>query len=291
MKHTSPAWKSQIISYTWITLGSLLYALAFDWFYAANHIGFGGITGVGQVVNAYLPFVPVGGFVLVLNIPLFILGWRYLGGRVLITSLYAMVLSSLAVDAIALFPFQPMDSMLAAVCGGGLMGLGLGMIFVQGATTGGTDLMARLVKLRVPWAPLGQVLMVLDLVVIALVAVAFGKVTTALYGVIAQVVSTYVTDTVLYGLDTAKVAYIISEKEEAVAQALVNDLERGVTILNGEGAFSGSEKRVLMCAFKQKQIVSMKELVFTLDPDAFIIVCNAHEVTGRGFKAYQKHEI
>ena len=130
-----------------------------------------------------------------------------------------------------------------------------------------------------------------SMAVILLVAVAFGNITTALYGIIAQVVSAYVTDAVLYGLDTAKVAYIISGSDREISDAIVQRMDRGVTILKGEGAYSGDKKRVLMCAFKQKEIVSLKELIFDVDPNAFIIVCNAHEVTGNGFKSYQKNEI
>ena len=279
-------------AYFWITFGSILYAVGFDWFYTPNAIGFGGITGVGQVVNAYLPIIPIGIFVLVINIPLFVLGWKYIGGHLLVTSLYSMALSSVAVDVIDwVVDFCPMDRMLAAICGGAVIGLALGIIFVKGATTGGTDLIARLVKLKLPWAPMGKLLLVIDLAVIVLVAIAFGDVTAALYGVIAQVVSAYVTDAVLYGMDTAKVAYIISDRAQAVSDVIVRDLDRGVTVLRGEGAYSGSEKRVLMCAFKQKEIVTLKEMIFEIDKNAFIIVCNAHEVTGNGFKTYRKDAV
>ena len=285
-------WKKTASAYIWITIASLLYALAFDWFYMPNLIGFGGITGVGQVVNAWIPVIPIGTFVLCINIPLFIMGWRLIGGHLLVTSLYAMALSSVAVDVLALLiEFPPMDQMLAAVCGGALLGLALGVIFSKGATTGGTDLIARLVKLKLPWAPMGKLLLVIDLAVILLVAVAFGNITTALYGVISQVVSAYVTDMVLYGLDNAKVAYIVSEKSQEICDAIVQDLERGVTVLQGRGGYSGEHKLVLMCAFKQKEIVELKEMAFSLDPDAFIIVCNAHEVTGNGFKTYRKNDI
>ena len=285
-------WKGTVAAYAWITLGSLLYALAFDWFYVPNWIGFGGITGVGQVINAILPAIPIGMCVLVLNLPLFLLGWKLIGGHLLVTSLYAMALSSVAVDVLSLLvQFQPMDQMLAAVCGGALMGLALGIIFAQGATTGGTDLIARLVKLRLPWVSMGKLLLVIDLAVILLVAIAFGNLTTALYGIIAQVASAYVTDLVLYGLDTAKVAYIISSRAQDISEAIVRDLDRGVTILSGKGAYTGESKWVLMCAFKQKEIVALKELAFSVDPEAFIIVCNAHEVTGNGFKTYQKNDL
>ena len=278
--------------YFWITVGSILYGFAFDWFYAPNLIGYGGITGVGQVVNAFLPVIPIGTFVLVANIPLFILGWKLLGGHLLITSLYSMALSSVAVDVIPLFfEFQPMDQMLAAVCGGAAIGLSLGLIFAQGATTGGTDLIARLLKLKLAWIPMGKLRLIIDTAVVVLVALAFGNLTTALYGFIAQVVCAYVTDTVLYGMDTAKVAYIITTNPRPMVETIDRLLDRGVTILHGEGGYSGEEKQVLMCAFKQKQIVSLKQLVHQLDPDAFLIVYNAHEVLGLVFRRYQQNDI
>ena len=280
-------WKRTASAYFWITVGSILYGFAFDWFYTPNLIGYGGITGVGQVVNAFIPAIPIGMFVLVINIPLFILGWKFIGGHLLVTSLYSMVVSSVAVDAFALIiDFQPMDQMLAAVCGGAMIGLSLGIIFAKGATTGGTDLIARLVKLKLPWISMGNMLLVIDTAVVVLVALAFGNLTTALYGFIAQVVCAYVTDMVLYGLDTAKVAYIISDHNEEIRRTLVEDLDKGVTILHGQGAYTGAEKKVLLCAFKQREIATIKSAVKGLDPNAFLIVCDAHEVLGEGFRVY-----
>ena len=285
-------WKRTASAYFWITVGSILYGFAFDWFYTPNLIGYGGITGVGQVVNAFIPAIPIGMFVLVINIPLFILGWKFIGGHLLVTSLYSMVVSSVAVDAFALIiDFQPMDQMLAAVCGGALIGLSLGIIFAKGATTGGTDLIARLVKLKLPWISMGNMLLVIDTAVVVLVALAFGNLTTALYGFIAQVVCAYVTDLVLYGLDTSKVAYIITDRPRPVIEAIDRLLDRGVTILHGEGGYSGQPKQVLLCAFKQKQIVPLKQLIHQLDPEAFLIVCDAHEVLGLGFRRYQQGEL
>ena len=281
-----------IRSYAVITLGSLIYALAYNIFYAPNLVAMGGLTGLGQVINAVIPVLPVGTTVFVMNVPLFFLGWKFIGGHLLVTSLYSMVVSSVAVDAFALIiDFQPMDQMLAAVCGGALIGLSLGIIFAKGATTGGTDLIARLVKLKLPWISMGNMLLVIDTAVVVLVALAFGNLTTALYGFIAQVVCAYVTDMVLYGLDTAKVAYIISEKAHEISDSIVGQMDRGVTVLPGKGAYSGENKLVLMCAFKQKEIVNLKEIIFEIDPKAFIIVCDAHEVTGNGFKTYQKNDI
>ena len=284
--------KQLILSYLVITVASAIYALGFDWCYAPNQIGFGGITGLAQVINAAVPVLSIGVLVIILNIPLFFLGWRLLGGHLLLSSLYAMFISSVFVDLMAAFiTFKPMDPMLAAIFGGILVGLSLGLIFLQGATTGGTDLAARLLKLRLSWLPMGKLLMGVDLVVIAAAAVAFGNLSSALYGVVSLYISSVVMDMVLYGMDSAKVAYIISQRPEDISKGIFREMDRGVTILHGEGAYSGEEKRVLMCAFKQRQIVPLKHLVKEIDPTAFIIVCDAHEVLGDGFRSYHANEL
>ena len=284
--------RKTLLAYVWITLASVIYAIGFNWCYEPNQIGFGGITGVAQIINAVLPWAPIGTVVILLNAPLFLLGWRLLGGHLLLSSLYAMFISSLAIDLLHMvYTFQPMDPVLATIYGGVLMGGSLGIVFLQGATTGGTDLIARLLKLKLAWLPMGKLLMVIDLVVILAVAAAFGNMYSALYGVVALYLSSKVMDMVLYGLDTAKVAYIISEKAHEISDSIVGQMDRGVTVLPGKGAYSGENKLVLMCAFKQKEIVNLKEIIFEIDPKAFIIVCDAHEVTGNGFKTYQKNDI
>ena len=256
--------KKQLKSYAIIALGAVIFALAFDWFFAANAVGMGGITGLAQAINVLLPVLPVGILTILLNIPLFLAGWRFIGFHLLSSSLFAMAVSSLAMDGIALFyTFPPMDSMLAAVCGGAMMGTGLGIVFSQGATTGGTDIVARLLKLKFPWLPMGAV---------------------ALY------VSSKVMDTVLYGMNASKVAYIISDDWKAVADAILA-YDRGVTILNAAGAYTGAEKHVLLVAFRQREIVEIKRRVHAIDPGAFLIVCDAHEVLGEGFREYQKEEL
>ena len=291
MKPKSKAF-NLVWSYFMITLASAIYAVGFNWFYVPNDIAFGGITGVAQIINAILPWAPIGTVVIILNIPLFILGWRLLGGHLLLSSLYAMAVSSVFIDIVnSIWTFEAMDSMLACVFGGVFMGASLGMVFQQGATTGGTDLIARLLKLKITWLPMGKLLIATDMVVIVASAIAFGSVYSALYGVVALYIAGIVMDRMLYGLDSAKVAYIISDRFKEIADTLVNDLDRGVTILQGQGGYSGAEKKVLMCAFKQRQIVSIKKMVKELDPSAFIIVCDAHEVLGDGFREYRQNEL
>lgn len=275
-----------------ITLGALIYALSFVWCFDPNGIAFGGVTGLAQIVNKFFPAIPVGVTVIVFNIPLFLLGWKLIGGKLLLSSLYAMFIASVFIDILTpLYDWQPMDPLLACIFGGLLLGASMGVIFLQGATTGGTDLAARLLKLKLAWLPMGKLLMGVDLGVIVLVALAFRTLNTALYGLVALYISTLAMDGILYGLDNAKVAYIISDKNEEICSAIVHDLERGVTILHGQGAYTGADKKVLMCAFKQKEIAAIKAAVKEIDPDAFLIVCNAHEVLGDGFRQYKKDDI
>ena len=272
-----------------ITLAALIYALSFVWCFDPNGIAFGGITGLAQIVNRLFPAAPVGVTVIVLNIPLFILGWKLIGGKLLVSSLYAMFISSVFIELLTpLYDWQPMEPLLACIFGGLLMGASLGVVFLQGATTGGTDLAARLLKLKFKWLPMGKLLMGVDLAVIVLVALFFRNLNTALYGLVALYISTLAMDGILYGLDNAKVAYIISDHNDEISSAIVQDLDRGVTILHGQGAYTGAEKQVLMCAFKQREIAAIKAAVKDIDPDAFLIVCNAHEVLGDGFREYKK---
>lgn len=288
-KHT-PARLAQ--DYFWITLGSVIYSICFDWFYVPNQIGFGGLTALGMILNHISPAVPIGVVVLVLNIPIFILGWKLLGGHTLVSSLFAMAATSVLVDLVAaVHTFQPMDPMLAAVFGGVSLGASLGMIFSKGATTGGTDLIARLLKLPLAWLPMGKLLLVVDLSMLLAVSIAFRSMESAMYGIIALYISTIVMDGVLYGLDRSKVAYIVTSNPRPMAAEIDKQLDRGVTFLHGEGSFTGQDKLVLMCAFKQRQIVPLKALVHEMDPEAFIVVCDAHEVLGQGFRRYQKNEL
>ena len=284
--------QKQLVSFLAITLASAVYALGFVWCYEPNDIAFGGITGIAQIINHLLPVAPVGVTVIILNIPLFLLGWKLLGGKMLLGSLYAMFISSVFIDLFTpLWDWQPMEPFLATIFGGLTMGLSLGLIFQQGSTTGGTDLAARLLKLRLAWLPMGKLLMAVDLVVIVLVALAFRALDTMLYGLVALYISSIAMDGVLYGLDNAKVAYIISDHNEEISRSIVEDLDRGVTILHGQGAYTGTDKKVLLCAFKQREIATIKNLVKEIDPAAFLIVCPAHEVLGEGFRDYKKDDL
>ena len=282
--------KQYLKSYAVITLGSVIYALSFDWFVAPNHFARGGVTGLAQILHYLFPAVTVGAASAVMNVPLFLIGWKKIGGHLLVSSLYAMVVSNAAIDGLnLLFDFQPMDPILAAIFGGGVMGVGLGLVFAQGATTGGTDIIAKLLKLKRPWLPIGKLVAVPDTAVMLLVALTFGQLSAMLYGFIKLYACSRAMDAVLYGTVDSRVAYIISERWRELSDTLLQS--RGVTLLQGRGAYTGAEKQVLMIAFKQKEIVDLKRRVYELDPKAFLIVCDARDVLGNGFSAYRREEL
>ena len=269
-----------------ITFGSAIYALCFNWLFQTNHISMGGFTGVAQIVNRFIPMLPVGVTVIILNVPLFILGVKKTGLHILISSLYAMAVGSLMIDGIAmLYTFPPMEQLLACIYGGVLLGLSMGLLLMVGATTGGTELAARLLKFKLHHLSIGRLCLIIDLMVILLHAITFNNLYNALYGIIAMYISSLVMDAVVYGSINAKMAYIISDNSQAITEQLLK-MELGVTQLQGRGAWSGGEKTVVLCAFKRTQIAAIKAAVTAIDPNAFIIVCDAHEVLGEGFGVY-----
>lgn len=269
--------------YAMITLSCALYAVGFNWCFDPNHLSVGGFTGVAQIINFFLPRVPIGMAVIVLNLPLFVLSWTKVGRHWLYATLYATLVSSGMIDLLAgVYTFRPMEPMLAAVYGGVIVGLGCGLMMRYSATTGGTELAARLLKLKLPGLSIGTLCLAIDAVVVISYAAVFRDLTQALYAMVALFIISKVMDRVVYGGNGAKMAYIISEQYEAITAKLL-ELDRGVTLLEGRGGFSGSPKNVILCAFSRAQIVSIKSIVKQADPDAFIIVCDAYEILGEGF--------
>lgn len=272
-----------IYEYAVIIVGSAIYAVGFDWCFVPNHIAFGGVTGIAQIINALVPAWPIGVMIIIMNVPLFIIGLIRLGKKALISSLFAMFIGSMMIDGLAaLHTFQPIEPLLACIYGGALMGLSGGMLMLVDTTTGGTELAARLLKFKFGHLSIGKLCLVLDLVVVCAYAAVFSNVHNALYGIVALYITSIVMDAVIYGPNNAKVAYIISDTPEPIITELLK-MDRGVTILDGEGAFTKKEKKVVMVAFKRRQIVAIKRIVRDCDPKAFVIVYQAYEVLGEGF--------
>ncbi|MCI9057160.1 MAG: YitT family protein [Oscillospiraceae bacterium] len=286
MKSKHPALRL-LRDYGVITLGCAIYAVSFQWFFQPNNIAMGGFTGVGQIFNRLLPFLPVGTIVILMNVPLFILGVRRQGLKILISSLFATVVSNLMIDGLdAVYTFQPMDEpLLACVYGGVTVGAAMALMLTVGATTGGTELAARLLKYRIRHLSIGRLCLIIDVAVVSLYSLVFRQVNTALYGIIGMYISSLAMDAVVYGSVGAKMAYIISAESAEITRRIL-DLELGVTLLQGKGGYHGDDKQVILCAFKPSQIGTIKALVTEVDPNAFIIVCEAHEIVGEGFGEY-----
>ena len=284
--------KKEAKSYVFIVLGALIHAVAFNMFLGPNQIPMGGLSGLAQIINFLVPVLPVGTMNMLMNIPLLLLSGKLLGRRMLISSVVAVATSSVAIDAIAAaHTFAPMDPFLSAIFGGAMMGLGLGLISAQDATLGGTSTLARLIKIKYPWLSTGSLVMGSDVVILVLAVIAFGKLEAALYGTIALLALEMIMDKVLYGMDPSKVAYIVSGKAQEIAQILMKEQDRGVTILRGEGAYTGDEKKILMVAFRQRDIMQIKRTVHALDNKAFMVVVDANTVLGGGFDDYEKGEL
>ena len=278
--------REQVRSYVIITLACVLYALSFNWFYAPNDFTVGGFTGISQIINFFIPVLPVGVMIIVLNVPLFIVGLKKFGFAFLVKSIYTMAMSSVLIDVVdVIHQFSPMDPLLACLYGGVTLGVASGLIFREEATTGGSELGAWIVRSHVERLSIGNICLGIDLTIILIYAAVFRSLNNALYGALALYITTKVLDLVVYGQNTAKLAYIISDKYEEIMQEMIAR-DMGATLLNGKGIYTGSERPLLLCAVRNKEVVSIKRFIKELDPDAFFIVCDASEVLGEGFGVY-----
>ena len=267
-----------------ITIGSFIYAFAFDWLYIPNNISMGGLTGISQIITHFLPQIPVGVLVIILNIPLFIIGVKLQGRRILISSIAAMVISSLFIDIIPLFiTFHPIkDKFLVSVFGGVLVGIGLGMLLLVGATTGGTELAARLLKYKDRHISIGRLCLTIDIFIIVAYIVVSKRVDSILYAIVAMYISTLAIDLVVYGRNTSKVACIVCDDGEAMKKKLI-ELDLGVTEIKAVGGYSNTGKDMLICAFKPSKISELKSTIINIDKSAFVIICKADDIFGEGF--------
>ena len=279
--------------YGWIAatvLGSTVFALGFALFLQPNNMNPGGVSGLAQVLVELLGFGSVGTISILINLPLFILGGLKIGKRFFCGSLMGMVLSSVLIDAFSMWAFNT-EPLMGALYGGACCGFGLGVVFACGTSTGGSDILVRLLKLKYRNVPIGQISMSLDVIVVVLTGIVFGDVTNALYTGITAFICGKVVDAVVYRFDYSKVALIISREYEAIAEEIAKRLDRGATFLHGEGSYSHAGTKVVLTAVKKQQVTELKELVMDIDPGAFVIVQEAHQVLGDGFSKYTKDSL
>ena len=271
--------------------GSAIFALGFALFLQPNDMNAGGISGLAMVAVELVGFGSVGTLSILINLPMFLLGGLKIGKRFFAGSLLGMVLRSVLIDSFALIQFPKTEPLLATMYGGVLCGLGLGVVFVNGTSTGGSDILVRLLKLRYKNVPIGQISMTFDVIVVAFTGLVFGDVSKALYTGITVFICGKVIDAVVYRFDYSKVALIISPEYDEIARQIGMKLDRGATFLNGEGSYSHTPTKVVLAAVKKQQVAELKELVTQIDPSAFIIVQEAHQVLGDGFSRYSKDSL
>ena len=277
-----------------IAVGSAIFSLGFDLFLEPAGISCGGVSGIAMLIvyATKSKFLTVGILSALINLPLFFFGYRKIGKLFFFGSLLGMVVTSVGFDLFArILPLPKTEPLVAAIFGGVIIGAGLGIVFIAGASTGGVDIVARLLKLKFRNFPIGKILLCMDLCTAVATGIVYGEFNNTLYSVITLVLSSFVLDKVVYGMDYAKVALIISDRYEEIAQAIDTQLDRGVTLLHGQGFYLRSDKFVLLSAVKRKQLAQLKDLVMSIDPSAFIILQDAHQVLGDGFKRYDRNEL
>ena len=274
-----------ITKYFVILIGAAIYAFGFQFFLFPNAIVSGGLVGIAMIINVFTS-LPVGMMTFVMNVPLFIIAWRHFGLDFLISSLVGVALSALLVVLFALKSFvATSDPMLACIIGGVIKGAGLGMIYYVGATTGGVDIVAKFLRQRHAHIQFGTLILIMDIVIIAAYAFVLERYESAMYSLIAMFVVSKVIDLVLYGIDNSSVCYIISEhSDELITEITSGRVHRGVTIINGAGAYSGKPEKILMCVIKRHQISEFRRLIRSIDPHSFCIVTDAKDVFGKGFE-------
>ncbi len=277
--------KAILKKYILITIGAIIYAAAVILFFDYNDMVNGGVSGVSILVSRYIP-LKAGTIVLLINIPLLLISFWKFGWRFFVSTGYAIGCSSLFMNILRSYVLQAAttDRILVALGGGALAALGVGLVFRAGATTGGTDIVVRLLKRVHPHMKTGLLFFIVDMMVVIASFLVFKDVDRAMYSAISLLTYSLVADIVLYGMDEAKLIYVVSEHSQIIGEAFMNQLDVGVTYLVGRGAFHKTKKEIIMCVLRKQKYPRAEELVKEIDPEAFLIVTNATEIYGEGYK-------
>lgn len=260
--------------------GSILYSIGIICFAAPNNIAPGGVSGLATVLN-YLWQLPIGVLVLLINIPLLLLGWKKLGTVFIGKTAVATVILSVTLDVLALFmPKYTGDPLLASIYGGFMGGAGLALFFIRGATSGGTDIVVRLLQKKFPYLSTGRFVLLVDMAVVLFAAVVYWNVESALYAIIYLFISSQLIDQILFGQVNGKVLTIITTKGKEVGKMINTDFSRGVTVLHAKGGYTEEEKTMIYCAVRKNQVTFIVRAVREIDPKAFVVVSKADEIAG-----------
>lgn len=275
---------SFLIDLLFYIAGGMIYSVAVLLFLTENEISPGGLTGIATILN-YLFSLPIGTVVFILNIPLLAAGFIKFGGIFIAKTAVATAVMSLTLDISGLFmPKMKINPILAALFGGLLMGLGISLFMLRGATTGGTDIIAKLINRKFPHLTVGRLMLAADAAVVGLSALVYKNMESALYAVIAIYASSRVMDLILYGADRGKIIYVITDNAKELSDSIMSLINRGVTLLDVTGAYTGTKRQMLMCTVRRHEVAAVCRLATSCDKNAFIIVGEAGEVLGEGFK-------
>ena len=290
-------WKSLLLDALFIVAGSICYGVSIAIFSAPNQIAPGGVTGIATLLNyisieLHFPFeIPIGISIIVMNVPLILAAWKVLGQRLAWRTLWGILVSSVLVDVVDWLPFLTPytgDKILVCIFGGAILGLGVGLIMRRGGTTGGSEVMARLIEKKKPHLSVGSLILAVDAVVITISALVYGDLSYAMYAVVFVFIGSYVIDRVVHGGRQGKMAMILSKKDADVTAAIMERVDRGVTLLKAQGGYSGQDQKMIVCAVRPDEVFRLRKTVFDVDPEAFFIMLSTDEV--RGYRWMNPHE-
>lgn len=299
MTKASESKKQEFFSYlhkfVLMTVGAFVYAFAIAVFLDPNHLAPGGVSGLSIIINSVLD-IGTGVWIFVINIPIMIIGLIVFKFRFLINTVYVTALSSAIIEVIDrcfshLIPDMHDHLLIAAAAGGALVALGIGLVFRGGGSTGGFDIIVKLLRRKFRHMKTGALYLVLDCTVLTLSAIVFHDVLIAMYAAVTVFTNSTVLDIVLYGKDNAKMVYIVTDSPDTVSERLMKEVETGVTLLHGEGAYTKKNKKVLMCVLHDHQYPMLRDIVKQEDKNAFLIVTKATEIFGEGYKNHYAEEL
>lgn len=292
VNNLSKKYKRMIWDILTITLGSIIFAVGVACFLDPNSVASGGVSGIAIIITKFIDFIPTGTVIALINVPILFIGTIKFGFKFLASTMYAVLVSSLAVNVIGELIGPLTDNLLLAAVGGAvLIGVGVGLVFRTGATTGGTDVIVKLLRTKFRHLPTGIVFGFVDGCVCLTSGLVFKNVELTIYAVISLMVASMVMNKVLYGGDSARMIYIISSENKEIAKHLMEEVDVGATYMRGNGAYTGKDYDVLMVVLRAKQLPRARDVVKQIDAGAFMIVTNATSVFGEGFKEHDSEEV
>lgn len=272
--------------YFTITVFSILFACGIVFFLEPNHLAPGGVTGIAILLNA-ITGIATGTWVFVINIPILILGWWKFGAKFMLSTIYSIGVVSITTNLLTGMPALTTDPLGAALAGAFLTAVSIGSIMKMNSTTGGLDIVVKVLRRKYPHLRTGRLYLMIDSVIVVFAILIFGNLESGIYAGITVLITSHILDLVLYGNDEATLFYVITDQSQAVAERLMKELEVGVTYLKGRGAYMDKEKEIIMCATRKTQAPKLEEIVRQVDMDAFLIVTRANEIYGEGYKSYE----